>query len=221
MKNAAVILSGCGVQDGSEIHEATLALYALASQGFSYSIFALDKEQKDVVNHLTSQVETQTRNILVESARIARGSISSLVDLNIDDFDTLIIPGGYGVAKNISTIAFDGVGFTVEPLVESIIKEFHSKKKPIGAICIAPAIIANVLGVYSVKVTLGAVNEFTKELSELTGSIIVECEKGFSIVDQKNLIVTTPAYMHGDSSIVQVGDGILNMVKDITNLITK
>lgn len=219
MKKAAVILSGCGAKDGSEIHEATLLLYALSKEGFNYSIFAPNKSQYDVINHITDSKEENTRNVLIESARIARGKISPLTELKCDDFDILAIPGGFGAAKNLFTYAYDGLNFTVDSDVESIVKEFYSKKKPIGAMCIAPVMIAKILGPHSVKLTLGELGELSTNLSKLTGTIIVDCKKGDVTIDSKNKLVTTPAYMHGDSTISEIGAGAEKLVKELNKLL--
>jgi len=145
-KKFAVVLSGCGVLDGSEIHEAVMTLYAITLSGSSYEIFAPDVNQHHVVNHLNGSEVDQTRNVLVESARIARGKIKPLGDFSSDVFDAIIFPGGFGVAKNLSSWAFDGAGCSVNADVANAVRSMHRLHKPIGALCIAPVVIARILG---------------------------------------------------------------------------
>ncbi|HQB78074.1 MAG TPA: isoprenoid biosynthesis glyoxalase ElbB, partial [Tenuifilaceae bacterium] len=133
-KRFAVVLSGCGVYDGAEIHEATMALYAIARNGGVYQVFAPDMEQHHVINHLTGEEMPEKRNVLVESARIARGNAKPLSELRTEEFDALIFPGGFGAAKNLSTWAFDGPLAKINPDVERVIADMHKAKKPIGAL---------------------------------------------------------------------------------------
>ncbi|MFI3261446.1 MAG: isoprenoid biosynthesis glyoxalase ElbB [Rikenellaceae bacterium] len=219
MKKAAVILAGCGAKDGSEIHESTLALYALAKEGFEYSIFAPDRTQYDVVNTITEEADNTPRNLMTEAARIARGIISPISELNPTDFDMLVIPGGFGMAKNIFTLAYEGLDFTVDSEVEALINTFHTSGKPIGAMCISPAMIAKVLGGFQVKVTLGADSDLSTGLAAKTGAIIVSCDRDGAIVDVKNKVVTTPAYMYGDSTIASIGLGAEKMIKELVVLL--
>ncbi len=195
MKKVAVILSGCGVYDGSEIHEATLALLALSKNEVDYQCFAPDKKQHHVVNHLTGEEMKEERNVLIESARIARGNINALIDLNVGDFDGILLPGGFGAAKNLSTYAFDGEKFTVDTELETILKSFHEAKKPIAALCIAPVIIAKVLGA---RVTIGN-DAVTANHIEAQGASHVYKDYNEVAVDEVNRIVTNPCYMLADS----------------------
>ncbi|MDX9906434.1 MAG: isoprenoid biosynthesis glyoxalase ElbB [Bacteroidales bacterium] len=211
MKKIAVVLSGCGVFDGAEIHEATLTLLAIAQQGASYDIFAPDVNQHHVINHLTHKEMPEKRNVLVESARIARGKISPLSQFKASHYDALIFPGGFGAAKNLSTVAFDGPEAKVDPDVEAAVKAMHRAGKPIGALCIAPAVIARILGGIEVTVgndpgTIGAIRKM--------GGKHVETTHGEVIVDKKNKIFTTPCYML-DATIVQIYEGARNVVNEI------
>ena len=138
-KNIAIVIAGCGVFDGAEIHEATLTMLAIAQQGASYHVFAPDTEQAHVINHITGEEMPETRNVLIESARISRGNIKALSELNMEQYDALIFPGGFGVAKNLCSFAFDGVNCTVNSEVETVIKQTVELGKPIGALCISPA----------------------------------------------------------------------------------
>ncbi|HBY20190.1 MAG TPA: isoprenoid biosynthesis protein ElbB, partial [Clostridiales bacterium] len=153
MKKFAVILSGCGVFDGSEIHETTLTLLAIVKHNCEYEIFAPDIEQHHVINHITGEVMNEKRNVLIESARIARGKIKNISKLNVDDFDAIIFPGGFGVSKNLSTYAFDGHKMKVIPEVENLIKKMVEIKKPIAAMCISPVLLAKVIK--DVALTIG------------------------------------------------------------------
>ncbi|MGC9330965.1 MAG: isoprenoid biosynthesis glyoxalase ElbB, partial [Bacteroidales bacterium] len=136
-KKIALILAGSGVYDGSEIHETTLSMYALAKNEIDYMCFAPDIKQAHVINHLTGKEMNETRNVLVESARLARGKIKDIRELHVNDYDGLLIPGGFGAAKNLSDFAFKGDNMNVQPDVEKVIKAFHDANKPIGALCIA------------------------------------------------------------------------------------
>lgn len=211
MKKFAVVLSGNGVYDGAEIHEATLTLLAIKKLGADYSIFAPDIAQHHVVNHLTGEEMPETRNVLVESARIARGKISNLNSFNAREFDALIFPGGFGVAKNLSTWAFNGPDCKVNSDVEKAIKDMSSLQKPIGALCISPVVIAKILG--NVEVTIGQ-DKATAEAVEKTGARHVNTTHEDVVRDSHRPIFTTPCYML-DADIVQIADGAENIVKAI------
>ena len=155
MKKVAVILSGSGVYDGAEIHEAVITLLAIRENGATYECFAPDIQQLHVVNHLTGEVaEGETRNVLVESARIARGDIKPVTACNVDDFDAIILPGGFGAAKNLCTFAIDGPDCNINDSVLKVCKAFAEAGKPAGYACIAPALAAAVYG-NSHKLTIG------------------------------------------------------------------
>jgi len=214
MKKFAVVLSGCGVFDGAEIHEATLSLLAIAKHGCRYEIFAPDINQHHVINHHTGEEMDETRNVLVESARIARGKITDLKKFKPDDFDGLVLPGGFGAAKNLSTWAFDGPGATILPEVESAVKGMISMKKPVGALCISPVLLAKILG--EVELTIGN-DPDTSQAIESVGASHVIATHGEVVVDAKNNVVSTPAYML-DATIDQIADGAYNLVKAMTDL---
>lgn len=205
----AVILSGSGVYDGTEIHEATLTMLAITRQGAEYQCFAPDINQYHVINHITGDEMDETRNVLIESARIARGNILPTSDFNGKDFDAVIFPGGFGAAKNLSTIAFDGANASVNSEIEQIILQMVELKKPIGALCIAPAIIAKVL--VDVSVTIGT-DKSTSEAIEAMGATHVETNHGDVVMDESKLIFTTPCYML-DATITDIDDGANNIVK--------
>ena len=211
----AVVLSGCGVYDGSEIHEATLTLYAIKKLGADYEIFAPDTEMHHTINHVTGKPVKEKRNVLVESARLARGNVKPLNEYKASRYNGIIFPGGFGVAKNLCTFAFDGTDCKVLPVVEKAIKETAKLGKPIGALCIAPVLIARVLNNISVTIvndkgTIKAIQSF--------GGKHIKTEHGEVAIDPVNKIVTTPCYML-DSTIDQIGDGAMNVVKEMLKLI--
>ncbi|MDR0969017.1 MAG: isoprenoid biosynthesis glyoxalase ElbB [Lentimicrobiaceae bacterium] len=209
MKKFAVILSGSGKLDGSEIHEATLLLLAIDQEGAKYQCFAPDIDQFHVVNHLTGEVTNEKRNVLVEAARIARGDIKPLSEFRAENFDALVLPGGFGAAKNLSTFAFDGAEMTVHSEVEQAIRAMYVLKKPIGAMCIAPTILAKVLG--NVNLTIGD-DHATAEVVTKLGANQVQTENGDVVVDNEKNIFSTPCYML-KASIADVYEGAINMVE--------
>ena len=213
----AVILSGCGLLDGSEIHEATCTLLNLDKQGVIYQCFAPNKEQAKVVNHFTREIEEgEQRNILVESARIARGNIKDLRDFNTIDFDAVIFPGGSGAVNNLSNFGSMGASCQIDNDVAQIITDCFESKMPIGAICIAPVLLACVLGKYGVTLTIGT-SEKSIEAIEQTGAKHKKCSAIDVVVDKENLLVTTPAYMLA-KSIKEVDAGIAKLVEEIVKL---
>jgi enhancing lycopene biosynthesis protein 2 len=214
MKKFAVVLSGCGVFDGAEIHEATLSLLAIAKKGCSYEIFAPDMQQYHVINHITGEEMDETRNVLVESARIARGKIRDLNEFNPETFDGLLFPGGFGAAKNLSTWAFEAADASVLPEVEDAIKGMVQLGKPVGALCISPVILAKVLG--PVSLTIGD-DESTIEALEALGAKHVVTTHGEVVVDPDYNLVTTPCYML-DATIDQIALGAENVVDAMVKL---
>lgn len=215
MKKIAIVLSGCGVFDGAEIHEATLSMLAVSQQGASYQVFAPDVKQHHVINHISGEEMDESRNVLVESARIARGNIRDLKLFSAEDFDALLFPGGFGAAKNLSSWAFDGPGAKILPEVEAAIKGMIQAKKPIGALCISPVILAKVLG--AVKLTIGS-DEGTAQAMEKVGATHVETTHGEVVVDKALKVVTTPCYML-DASIDQIAEGATNVVRTLLEMI--
>jgi enhancing lycopene biosynthesis protein 2 len=202
-KKFAVVLAGCGVYDGAEIHEAVMTLYAIDKTGSSYQVFAPDVNQHHVVNHLTGQPTEETRNVMTEAARIARGRIKPLKDFRASDFDILIFPGGFGAAKNLCTFAFDGPDCKVNPDVEQAIVTMHKAGKPIGALCIAPVILAKVLG--NVKLTIGQ-DAGTAAAVQKLGATHQPTGHREVVVDKANKVVTSPCYML-DASITDIAEG--------------
>jgi len=212
-KKIGVVLSGCGVYDGSEIHEAVLTLLAIDRNGAEAVCMAPDMELAEV-NHLAGQPTGATRNVLIESARIARGNITDIAKISVADLEAIIFPGGFGAAKNLCDFALQGAAATVQPEVARLIKEMASAKKPVGAICIAPALIAAVLGKeYAPEVTIGN-DAGTASAIEATGSVHRNCPVREFVIDSKNRIVTTPAYMLA-GCISEAADGIEKAVKAV------
>ncbi len=209
MKNFAVVLAGCGVSDGAEIHEATLTLLAIKKYGASYEIFAPDIEQHHVINHITGKEMPEKRNVLVESARIARGPIKPLSSFNANAADAIIFPGGFGVAKNLCNFAFKGSGCEVNSEVASAIQAMNKLGKPIGALCISPVIVAKLLG--NVELTIGD-DPATISAVEKMGATHRKTTHGEVIIDKKLNVFTTPCYML-DASILDIAVGTENIVK--------
>lgn len=208
-----VLLSGCGVFDGSEIHEAVLTLLALDRAGADIVCTAPNDDQYHVLNHMTQQEMDEKRNILVESARIARGDIVDLQELSAGQLDALIIPGGFGAAKNLSTFALKGPQADVHPQVQRILEEMCAAGKPIGAICIAPATVARALSARSPQVTIGN-DTGTASAIETMGGRHQTCAVDQIHVDETNKIVSTPAYMLGPG-IKEVAAGIEKLVEKV------
>jgi len=215
MQKIAVVLSGNGVFDGSEIHEATLTLYAIAKKGAAYEIFAPDIPQHHVLNHITGEDMDETRNVLIESARIARGKITALSEFSGKEFDALVFPGGFGAAKNLSSFAFDGADCKVNPDVEKAIKEMISLGKPVGALCISPVILAKILG--DVELTIGQDTATAAAIVEM-GATHTLTSHGEVVVDKNYKVVTTPCYML-DATIDQIGEGADNVIDAVLKLI--
>ena len=220
MARVAVCLSGCGVFDGAEIHESVLTLLALDQAGAEIHCCAPNVNQGAVVNHLTrSPMQGEQRNILVEAARIARGEIKDLAAVKADAIDALIFPGGLGAAKNLCTFAADGADCRVNPEVERLVGEMLDAGKPIGAICIAPAMLARLLGQRRLQaaVTIGT-DPQTAAAIEQMGARHADCACESFVVDEKHKVVTTPAYMLGKGP-AQVFEGIRNLVTEVLRLV--
>ncbi|MBJ6799469.1 isoprenoid biosynthesis glyoxalase ElbB [Geomonas propionica] len=217
MKKIGVVLSGCGVRDGSEIHEAVLTLLAIDNSGAKAVCLAPDIEL-DEVNHLTMQDTGAKRNVLVEAARIARGDIADVKTAKAEELDAIVLPGGFGAAKNLCSFGFEGPKGSVQPDVLKLIRDMAAAKKPICAICIAPAVVALALGKeLAPKLTIGN-DPGTAQGINGTGSSNVECPATECVIDRDNLIVSTPAYMLA-GSIAEAGKGIEKAIKATLELI--
>jgi enhancing lycopene biosynthesis protein 2 len=203
----AVLLNGSGHRDGSEIHEAVLSMLALEKHGADISCFALNEPQARVCDHVSGQVANETRNMLTESARIARGKIKPLSEFVAKDFAALMIPGGTGVAFNLCDFATAGRDMQVHPMVADAIRSAFDHQLKIGAVCIAPVLLAKVLGEYHPQLTVGALGDVSQVL-ESWGAVMVDTSKGGAVIDTKHRLATTPAYMYDDSSMQAVWEGV-------------
>lgn len=215
MTRVAVILSGCGYLDGGEVHESVIALLSLDRAGAQVQCLAPDKPQRDVVDHRTGEAVTgETRNVLTEAARIARGEIEDVAMADAASFDAVIVPGGYGAAKNLSSFAVEGPGCKVDPGVEKLLREVHQAGKPIGFICIAPNLAARLFP--GVDLTIGSDPE-TASVLETLGAHHKACPVESFVCDEKAKVVTCPAYMLGPG-IKDVAAGIEKLVEEVLRL---
>lgn len=215
-KKVAVILAGCGVYDGSEIHEAVIALVALDRCGAEVQCFAPDIPQMHVVNHLTGEVMEETRNVLVEAARIARGQIKPLTELKVEDFDALVLPGGFGAAKNLCDFATQGAEFQVRHDVLKAAKDFAEVSKPIGLICISPVMAVKIYG-EGVACTLGDAGCDAAEAVRRLGAEVKGCAADQFVEDSERKLLTTPAYMVAQS-LTEAATGIEKMIQRLVVL---
>jgi len=221
----AVVLSGCGVYDGTEVHEAAAAVAALSRAGAEVEFFAPDKEMAHTVDHTKGAEMDQTRNVLLESARISRGQIQPLAALTTEGVDALVFPGGFGAAKNLSDFGFKGADMSVDSEVERVLTCFHSEGKPVALCCIAPILAAKVLGEKGVTLTLGGEGEE----ADWPYQGAIEVAKGFGAnmelkeveevcVDTDNKIITSPAFMF-NGKFHQIQDGVSNMINELMNML--
>jgi len=220
-----VVLAGCGVYDGTEVHEAAAALAAITRHGGEPVMFSVDKVQAHVIDHTAGAEMDQERNVLKESARIARTAPNPLTQLKAGDVSALVIPGGFGAAKNLSDFGFKGADMEVDPEMSRVLTEFHGSGKPVALCCIAPIVAAKVLGKSGVTLTLG--NSGSEADWPYQGSI--EAAKSFGAnmelknvdevcVDEKNKIVSTPAYMF-NGQFHQIQDGVTRMIDHLVKLL--
>ncbi|MFT4613681.1 MAG: enhancing lycopene biosynthesis protein 2 [Bacteroidia bacterium] len=217
MTKVAVVLAGCGVYDGAEINEAVLSLLSLEQQGATYQCFAPDKDQMHVINHLTGEPsEGETRNVMVEAARIARGNILPLDQASAADYDALLVPGGFGAAKNLSDFAVAGADMQVDATFLAVASGFHKAGKPIGLICIAPVMAAAICG-DGARCTIGNDAETAAAINAMGGEHL-ECPVAEARVDTRNKLVTTPAYMLA-GSVSEAYAGISGCVKEVLALV--
>jgi enhancing lycopene biosynthesis protein 2 len=215
MPHIAVILSGCGVYDGAEIHESVCTMLALEQTGATYRCLAPDIEQMHVIDHLSGDSMSGVRNVLVESARIARGAIDDITEADIDAYDAVIMPGGFGAAKNLSTFAIAGASCTVDGAVAAFLRAAKDAGKPIGALCIAPAVLAAVFG-DGIRLTVGTARDFAEKI-DATGAQHVDCPVDDIVIDEKNRIVTSPCYMLA-SSVSEVMHGATKTVQAVVQM---
>lgn len=222
----AVLLHGSGVYDGTEIHEAVLTLLAIEEEGHTYTCIAPDVDQHHVINHLNGEEMNEKRNVLVESARIARGEIIELKDVNVSDYDALMMPGGFGTAKNFTKWAFEGPDGDIIPSVKDLVIQFIEAKKPIGALCMSPTTVAKALQgtEYQAKLTVGSTEESSpydigaiSEGVNSTGSMAEMKTVREIAIDDNLKIVTAPCYMM-EASITEVRSNISDAVAQVVSL---
>ncbi len=220
MPKVGVVLSGCGVYDGAEIQESVITMLALDRAGAEKIMMAPDIDQLHVINHLNGEeLDGEGRNVLVESARIARGDIKSISEVTENDLDALIFPGGFGVAKNLSDYAMAGANCTVNPEIARLTQEVHKAGKPIGVMCIAPTMMAKILNLdnLSADLTIGSDEKTANDIQNM-GSNHIACPAQGIIVDKENRIVSTPAFMEA-KNIVEAAEGIEKLVAEILKMI--
>ncbi|MFC3024608.1 isoprenoid biosynthesis glyoxalase ElbB [Vibrio zhugei] len=215
MKKVAVILGGCGVYDGSEIHEAVLTLQAIERYGASWHCFAPNIEQAEVINHLTGEVMHEKRNVLVESARIARGHISDVAELSAQEYDAIALPGGFGMAKNVTNFAVKGADCQLNDDVAAACQDFAATGKPAGYICISPHIIPMIYQ-HGVEGTIGNDEDTAAGYTALGGQH-VDCPVEDYVLDQKNNVLSTPAYMLANN-VTEAATGIDRLIKKLVEL---
>ena len=220
MKRIGVLLSGCGVYDGAEIHESVLTLLAIDKAGAQSVVLAPNVPQMQTIDHLSGQdISSESRNVLVESARIARGNIQDVKEADANTLDALILTGGFGAAKNLCTFATEGANCTINPEVQRLIIEMLEARKPVGVECIAPAVLARALKDSGKKVKLTIGNDRgTAQALETMGAVHVDCKVDDIVVDREHRVVSTPAYMLA-THISQVETGIEKLVHEVIKFI--
>ena len=216
MSKIGIVLSGCGVNDGSEIHESVITMLELDKAGAEMIVMAPNIDQLHVINHATGEEMDDSRNVLIESARISRGKIEDIAGITSKDLDALIFPGGFGVAKNLSDYAMAGVECSVNPDVLRLSREVHNEGKPIGVICIAPTIMAKILA-GETELTIGFDEQIASDIDEM-GAKHILCPVDEIIVDKEKKIVSTPAYMEANS-IKEAACGIEKLVAEILTMV--
>lgn len=214
-KRIALVLSGSGNKDGSEITEAVALIVGLSRGGAELHFYAPDQKFESL-NFLTGE-NLGPRNVMVESARISRSKIKPLRELKAEGFDALVFPGGAGAARNLCTWQEKGAACIVNVDVRRVIEEFHQRELPIAAACIAPVLLARVLGPKGITITLGPEGEAAKEARK-TGALVETCPVNDFITDRVHKIVTSPAYMHGDAKPHEVFDGLQGLTRELLEM---
>ena len=219
MTRVGVVLSGCGVNDGAEIHESVITMLALDRAGADIVFMAPNIDQLHVINHYTGSEMDESRNVLMESARISRGKIRDMAEVHASDVDALIFPGGFGVAKNLCDYAMVGTDCSVNPDVKRLATDVHKAEKPIGIICIAPAMFAKIMQGTgdSVEMTIGTDEQTSSDINSM-GQNHITCSVEDIVIDKKNKVVSTPAYML-DQRISEVAEGIEKLVKEVLAMV--
>lgn len=222
MAKIALILSGCGVYDGSEIHESVMTLFYLQRAGMEVVCLAPEMDQFHVINHSSSEEDSHPRSVRVESARIARQEVGNLSEANAGDYDAVVLPGGFGAAKNLCNFAFKGVEAEVQGDVKRFLTQAVELKKPVGAMCIAPVILALLSKEWNLdsklELTIGTDSQVGSAIQNL-GCNHRSCAVDEICVDEKNLIITTPAYMLG-TNVAEIGSGIEKFVQKLSTWVS-
>lgn len=216
MTRVAVILSGCGFADGAEIRESVIALLALDRQGAEVAIFAPDIAQSEVRDCTTGEVWKESRNVLKEAARIARGKIAPLAECDPASFDALVIPGGFGVAKNLSDFASKGADAAIEPEFARVVRGFYQQQKPIGAICIAPAVLAVALKGEGITLTIGEDKDCAAAI-EASGNKHQNSPSAQAVVDEPHRVASCSAYMR-DDALAPIAEGIEQCIAAVVRM---
>lgn len=222
-----VLLSGCGVYDGAEIHESVLALLAIEEVGAEAVCLAVNQNQHHVVNHLTGEEMPESRNMMVEAARIARGAVKDITNYDVSQLDALVIPGGFGSAKNFSTWAFDGPNGTILPEIKGLIQQFIANKKPIAALCVSPVVLALAIGDLGLHPTMTLGSNLEKSPYDIQAFSAGMEQKGVQAemktirqvsVDEKLKIVSAPCYMM-EASVLEIRNNISQALQALIKLI--
>jgi enhancing lycopene biosynthesis protein 2 len=219
MKKVCMILSGSGVFDGTEIHEAVLSILYLQQSNIEIVFAAPDIPQTDVINHISGQEIQESRNVLIESARIARGQIVNLKDIDVEDIDGLFFPGGAGSVKNLCTFMKEGPECSVNVDIQNLVSACLDKQKPIAALCISPVLIARICmlkGISGIRMTVGNTNHQIIGMLSRMGMEHILCESYNYEIDTNYRIFSSPAYMN-DGNISEISSGILRLVNDFAH----
>ena len=217
-KSVAVILSGCGVYDGTECMEASAQFFALHEHKFSFQCYAPNQDHFHILNHTNGEEMDQKRNVMIESARLCRGNIKPLEELKSGNYDALFMPGGFGAAKNLSSFGYKGMDMTVDPVVSNVVKDFHSNKKWIAACCISPIVLSCALG--KVNQTLGNTGDKwpyqgSMDVAKSFGTNLEMKNKDEVLVDADNKIVTAPAFMYDHDNYHELYLNVREMVMQV------
>ena len=218
MSKVCVIISGAGHLDGAELRESLFTLLTLDQRNINVDVYAPDMDQYHVINHLNGEEMDEKRNVLIEAARVTRGKVSPLNDLVADNYDAMVLPGGFGAAKNLSSFAFEGAGGSINEKILDLITKFHSTQKPICALCISPALLALALKDKKIEITVGNDEDTIKVLEELGATHIKKSITDFHF-DETNKLITSPAYMYGTGKLSNIYDGINCAISALCDLL--
>lgn len=223
IKKCALILAGCGAKDGAEITESVSLMIAFDQAHFHVQAFAPNRSFHHVIDHAADQiVESENRNMLVESARIARGNVLPLQELAEDDYDVICFAGGFGVAKNFCNFASEGKNAVLENDVKDILFRFIRAHKIVSALCISPillALAAKELQLKDAKITLGDGSSEAAEIVQTWGITHEPKKVHEASIDKVNRFVTAPAYMDAQASPKDIFASATSLVKGVESLL--